>query len=59
MQAFAHTEVLIGMRGSSAETSLFFDVGERGRLHKVQVESKIVASYMLQRVRVLGVLGRR
>lgn len=58
MGAFTRTGALISVRGCTAELSLFFELGDRGRLLQVLVDTKLVASYMFQRVRVL-VISRR
>lgn len=50
-------EVLKGARACTIEIPLMFEVGKRGNLHRVQVESKIVVDCIYQRMRVLEMLG--
>lgn len=59
MGAFTRTGVLISVRGCTAELSLFFELGDRGRMLWVSTETELVASCVFQRVRVFGVLGRQ
>ena len=58
MGAFTRTEILIGMRGCTEHTTLFFEVGDRGRLHRVNAEAMLVTECVFQRVRVVGVRDR-
>ena len=59
MEAFAGTEVLIGVRGCSPATMLFFEVEVAGRLRRVQEEADIIGSYTFQRIRVVGTQDRK
>ena len=42
MGAFTRMEILIGVRGYTEHTTLFFEVGDRGRLHSVSAEATLV-----------------
>ena len=59
MGAFTRASILISVRGCTTEISLFFELGDRGRLVRVQSETAMVSSCVFQRVRVLGALGRQ
>lgn len=58
MGAFTRLEILIAVRGSTGDDTLFYEVGEGGRLHRVRTESEIVVDCIFQRVRVVGVCGK-
>ena len=59
MGAFTRTEVLIGVRGCSRITMLFFEVEVAGRLRRVQEEAAIIGGCTFQRIRVVGARDRR
>ena len=59
MGAFTRTEVLIGVRGCSPTTMLFFEVEAAGRLRRVPEEADIISSCTFQRIRVVGTRDRR
>lgn len=58
MGPFTHNEVFTTVRGCTTNTTLFYKVGEGGRLHRIWVESKPAARYVFQCVRVFGVCDR-
>ena len=58
MGTFTRMEILIGVRGCTEHTTLFFEVGDRGRLHKVNAEATLVTECVFQRVRIVGVRDR-
>ena len=55
MGAFTRTEIFIAVRGCTSTTSLFFEVGNVGRLQRVTSEDSIVSSCIFQRIRVIGI----
>ena len=42
MGAFSCLEILIAVRGCTKDHTLFFEVGEGGRLHQVRTESELL-----------------
>ena len=52
--AFTRLEILIGVRGCTEHSTLFFEVGDGGRLHRVSAEATLVAECVFQRVRIVG-----
>ena len=58
MGAFTRFEVLIAVRGCTEQTTLFFELGEGGRLHRVCIEATLVAECVFQRVRIVGKCDR-
>lgn len=58
MGAFTRFEVLIAVRGCTEQTTLFFEIGEGGRLHRVSIEATLVAECVFQRVRIVGICDR-
>lgn len=58
MGAFTRLEILIAVRGCTEHTTLFFEVGESGRLHRVPTEAAVVADCVFQRIRIVGACGR-
>ena len=54
MGAFTCLEILIAVRGCIERTTLFFEVGEGGRLLRVRSEVALVADCVFQRVRIVG-----
>lgn len=42
MGAFTRLEILIAVRGCTEHTTLFFEVGDGGRLHRVSIETALV-----------------
>lgn len=58
MGAFTFLEVLIVVRGCTEHSTLVFEVGEGGRLHRVNTETSLVADCVFQRIRIMGACGR-
>lgn len=56
--AFMPTKILIAAWGCTKDNTLFFNVGEVGRLQRVRFESALVAVCTFQWMRVLGVRGK-
>ena len=56
---FTRTEILIVVRGCTSTTSLFFEVGDAGRLQRVTSEDSMVSSCIFQRIRVIGIQDRQ
>ena len=54
MGAFTQTEILIDAKGCTQELTLFYEIGDAGRLIRVSKESEIISTCIFQQIRVLG-----